>query len=309
MPNQPIKNIQLKNGSKYPVGEVWREPIVEGHALDYPISLDTTGAGSLTMTLTMPGQEASTETMTLFHISDTVLTDNELAWASLDSVGNTPSYPRIVVISSDTPIVTTLPRMIITMMSVDAGMAIDPDDCTIDGSIPAKAAFSGSAFSPVVAVAFSEAVTEATVEITIPIAEGVNATAELVATAPAAGTYFLTPIESSFAPGSTVDGTLSICKWHMPRWFDPGRVCAITNGPLILMLKNLGTFDLTSAPALNERIRDAAERGEQLALMPGQGASGMISTTFTSGRIWTFSDGSTIEYSESNHTLTYTAGT
>lgn len=307
MPNQPIKNIQLKNGSKYPIGEVWREPIVEGHALDYPVSLDTTGAGSLAMTINRPGEEPETMTLTLFHITDTVLTDNELAWASLNAVGNTPSYPRIVVINSDTPIVMDIPTIIIMMLSMQVQTAIDPSDCTIVGSIPAMVAFSGSSAGPVLAMAFSEAATATTIEITAPIAKDVNATVELVATVPAAGTYFMTPIELNFAPGSTVDGTLSICKWHMPRWFDPGRVCAITNGPLITLLRDFGTFDLTSAPALNERIRDAAELGEQLALMPGQGASSGVSVDF-GGTTWTFLDGSTIEYSESNNTLTYTAG-
>lgn len=124
MPNQPVRNIQLKNGSKYPVGEAWREPVVAGQDMDFDFEFFSPDGSFITdyfdnanpadiADLIAPAYQAGEPTNVTFQGLGTVLVDASTAtYFQGTLICTNKSYNDVLVAKSATFIFTcglTLP--------------------------------------------------------------------------------------------------------------------------------------------------------------------------------------------------------
>lgn len=300
----PIKNIQLKNGSKYPVGEAYKEPITDGKDVDFPFEYDAeaAGTGSIVMTVVPQGaSEGQSESFTMYPLTDTDFSASELAAASADA-SFTNSGQRATIFLDD-PIVLDMNAYCLFYLQnmqsdvvVDSGQAFSglPGNvaCAINGIGFAVMSFGAAASSVQSSVTGTIDVQGTSVPVTITV----------TVTAPKKGSYWVVPIPdlSSYEPA----GIVHVCTWNFERFYTGLPVAAITNGLAIELMQASGGLDLTLCPSLETKVRTAWYGGMPLAISL---YNEFAMSVGMASRVWTFANGDTITYNPTTHKLTYTA--
>lgn len=332
MPNQPIRNIQLKNGSKYPVSPAYRAPIIDGNneygPMDYVISPESaTATGIFRMTISAGGSKLEENAFTIYKFTDDILTQTEISniharfsATNLTWLGTTP------IIDVDDPFTGTTNDL--------AGLFATSGGVVLDGALTGLPGNAGAVMAIQIGigvVSIPEALsTEVTAtqtgkieddgdEITVDIEVGIGGSidqSEQRQTLPA-GTYWVVPMSDSTVSNMGVSAEVSICDYMLDRRYVGDTSIVINNYFVTAQLLMGIAVDLTKFPSLEKKLTTGAIRGERLvAWLFKEGSPAIAQSTAvmynqrnsgTAG--WEFFDGSRLVYSASNHTLTYTAGT
>lgn len=297
MPNQPIKNIQLKNGSKYPVSPAYRAPIIDGDneygPTDYPFAYEEspTGAGSFQIVTSVGDAPVNTKTYVLYPISDHEFSQTEFAGMSLEGSSN-----GVEAVATD-PMISD-PNTLVSMLMADNGVMMSAAFSGLAGDV---ACFSIGNYVLGV-VSFDAAGTTTDTEAGDSSGTPVNVTATI--TVPAAGSYWMYTANTP----AGISGTITVGKYTLDRRYYNGGIVTINNVLLGLLLSTGTAQSITPFPSVEEKLI-AAATGIPLAICFGVDYFVAVSKGVNGGLItWRFADGSTLAYHQTNHTLTYTAG-
>lgn len=283
-----IRNIQLKNGTRHPIGEAYREPIVAGRDIETTFTADgsdTSGCSTVSLAVEADGSSVSENTLYLFPIADTVYSSAELANISskIEVLGHTIFFSDGFIGDGNT---------IAEMFALTKGIVMNSHFSGIAGTFSAG---SNSSMGGSFAVAsFSSSGTTTDTQSATYEDSPVSVTATV--SVPAAGTYILVGISASVLSNITFSGTISVCKWMLdPRYYNFG-VVATTNSLFMEMLVSNGSLNLDLFPAIKEKLIFAMDNMLPIWI------SGALSVSYNNG--WTFANEDTLTVSISENTAT-----
>lgn len=106
-----------------------------------------------------------------------------------------------------------------------------------------------------------------------------------------------------------ISGSVSVGKYNLDRRYYNGDIVTINNYLLGMLLATGTAQSLTQFPSVEKKLLTAFA-GVPLAICFGFDYKVAIGMSFDSSctATWSFADGSTLAYYQTNHTLTYTAG-
>lgn len=292
----PIEYIETIEGDNYPVGKSYIDPIVTNKVVDYPYTYNTSGTGSIALSI----EGTPVASVTLYPIDITSFSVDEIGASHL-KLSHTESNVDIVE-EYDYPLTTNIDGLL-TWFCEQQSITLD---APFDAFEQQPCGLFGTETAGIVIVSANAAVS--TSDVTTTGSGSISLTATV--TIPAAGTYWsTTAVDPSVF--STYTNNLTVGNFEFDRRFVGFKSVTITN----LMIadqyfSNNMAVPLIAFPSLNKDLTIAARNGYPIILHSvSSGDKAVIMSIAYYNNVWTFYDGSTLTLggTSENPTLTYTS--